>query len=84
MVYAFAQYDFRRALENAKDTIPTQTNKETNTPSMKWVYSIMYGVHVITVCINGAMREFVSNLDAVRKKIICYFGARAMEIYGVP
>jgi len=83
MVYAFAQYDFRCALEKADDTVPSQTNKAIKNPSMKWIYTIMYGIHLVVVCINGIKREFVSNLDAVRKKIICYFGERAMQIYGV-
>ncbi len=83
MVYALSQYEFRQALAAAKDTIPNQVKKETGTPSMKWVYRLFSGVQVVTLCLQGTAQEIVINLKAVQKKIIRYFGLRAMQIYGV-
>lgn len=84
MVYAIAQFELRSALASAKDTIPSQTKKETANPSMQWVYRLFHGVQVITLTIQEVTQEIVINLKAVHKKIIGYFGSRAMEIYGMP
>jgi transposase len=83
MVYAIAQFELRAALAASQDTIPTQTKKETAKPSMKWVYRLFQGVQVITLTLQKTTQEVVINLKAVQKKIIRYFGPRAMEIYGI-
>jgi transposase len=83
MVYAIAQFELRRALASAQDTIPGQTKKETANPTMKWVYRLFHGIQVITLTIQDVTQEIVINLKATHKKIIRYFGARAMEIYGI-
>ena len=83
MIYGVSQYNLREALAAAKDTIPNQLKKEVASPSMKWVYRLFYGVQVVALTLKGLTREIVINLKAVTKKIIRYFGSRAMEIYGV-
>ena len=82
MVYAIAQFELRSALKAAQDTIPSQTKKETAKPSMQWVYRLFQGIQVITLTIQEVTQEIVINLKSVQKKIIHYFGPRAMEIYG--
>ena len=82
-MYAIAQFEFRQALVAAQDTIPNQLKKPTAKPSMKWVYRLFHGVQVITLSLHEVTQEIVINLKAVQKKIIRYFGQRAMEIYGV-
>lgn len=83
MVYGLSQFELRSALAGAQDTIVSQTKKETSKPSMKWVYRLFHGVQVITLTIEGITQEIVINLKEVQKKIIRYFGQRAMEIYGI-
>ena len=83
MVYAIAQFELRSALASSQDTIPNQTKKETANPSMQWVYRLFHGVQVITLMIQEMTQEIVINLKAVHKKIISYFGPRAMKIYGM-
>jgi transposase len=83
MVYGLSQFELRSALADAQDTIVSQTKKETSKPSMKWVYRLFHGVQVITLTIEGMTQEIVISLKEVQKKIIRYFGQRAMEIYGI-
>lgn len=83
MVYAIAQFELRSSLATAQDTIPSQTKKETANPSMQWVYRLFHGIQVINLRIEEVTQEIVINLKAVHKKIIRYFGSKAMEIYGV-
>lgn len=49
---------------------------------MQWVYRLFQGIQVITLTIQEVTQEIVINLKDVQKKIIRYFGPRAMEIYG--
>lgn len=50
---------------------------------MKWVYRLFQGVQVISLTLQGITQEIVINLKAIQKKIIRYFGLRAMAIYGI-
>ncbi len=83
MVYAFAQHQLRQQLQKAQDTILNQSNKPTDNPSMKWVYRLFQGVHVIVFSIDANQKKVVTNIDPLRQKIIRYFGPHAMAIYGV-
>ena len=84
MVYALAQYQLRQALERAKDTVPSQLKKATQKPTLKWVFCLFQGIHVVKATIDGTVREVVTNITELRRKIISYFGERAMQIYGLP
>jgi transposase len=83
MIYGIAEYDLRCALKAAKDTIPSQTKKPTEKPTMKWVYRMFHGVHLVRLTLQEVTQEIVINLKAVHKKIISFFGQRAMGIYGI-
>ena len=83
MVYGVSQYNLRCALEAAQDTLPSQTKKATAKPSMKWVYRMFHGVHLVKFTFQEITQEIVINLKDVHKKIIVYFGQIAMDIYGI-
>jgi transposase len=85
MVYNMAQFHIRRALSDNNDTIPDQLNRPTKNPTARWIFRMMLGISVVKVKLKGGIvHEFVTNLNNVTTKIIRYFGARAMQIYGVP
>ena len=83
MVYSYAQYFLRQQLLANDDTIPSQTNKETSKPSMKWVYRLFHGIHVLKLNLNNQMQHIVLNLNELLRRIIIYFGDFACNIYGV-
>lgn len=83
MVYSFAQYDLRCALEKDNATIPNQDGKPTKQPTMKWVYRMFHGIQVLYIRTKAFFQELVINLDDVLKTIIGYFGAPAMRIYSL-
>jgi transposase len=83
MVYALAQYQLREALAAAQDTVPNQLKKEIKNPTLKWVFCLFQGIHVVKATINGIVHEVVTNLNETRRKIIGYFGENAMQIYGL-
>jgi transposase len=83
MIYAISQHRLRQALAAAKDTIPSQTKKETARPSMRWVYRMFNGVQVVSISMGEKVHQVVINLRAVNDKVIRYFGPKAMVIYGL-
>lgn len=83
MVYNFGEQAFRKSLSISNDTIPNQVGKETNRPTMRWVYRILNKITVAYVNIDGVIKGMVANVCAVCKKIIMHFGPPAMHIYGI-
>jgi transposase len=83
MVYSFSQYFFRQKLQESNDSIRSQSGQETNKPSMKWVYKLFQGVHVLKIKIGDTVQELVLNLREELRKIVMYFGSVACRIYGV-
>jgi transposase len=81
MVYDVSQYMLREALAKAGATIPDQKRKPTNTPRLKGVYFLFWGVHELRIEKETETRELVININAVLKEIIGYFGERARRIY---
>lgn len=84
MVYSVAQNQLRECLENLDETIPNQKGKDTQTPTMKWVYRLFHGVQVLNIHTKVFTQKLVINLDSLLKRIVGYFGTRALEIYGIP
>ena len=81
MVYSYSQFFLRQQLLMNDETIPSQSNKETNKPTMKWIYRLFHGVHVLKL--NNNMQHIVLNLNNLLRRIIIYFGDFACNIYDV-
>jgi transposase len=84
MVYSFAQYFLRQELASRNETLPTQSGRENQKPSMKWIYRLFHGVHMLHLESDGLLTSMVINLNELRKRIIGYFGSLACSIYEVP
>jgi transposase len=86
MVYNIGQYKLRQKLEEEKDTLPNQLGKEVKNPTLRWVFQIMEGIGLVRFCdasLQGALREVITNLNKLRKKIITLFGKTASCMYGL-
>jgi transposase len=82
MVYSYAQYWLRQQLQIHQETIPSQSGKETRIPSMKWIYRLFHGVHVLNIKIEDRIQTFILNVNDLLRRIIHYFGDYAAKIYG--
>lgn len=86
LVYNFAQYKLRKKLEEANETVPNQVKKQIKNPTMRWVFQLMEGIHIVYFKLkntNQVVQESISNLDDVRTKIIRLFGGYTSNIYRV-
>ena len=83
MVYSFAQYFLRVALQKNNETVPNQLKKPTQTPTMNWIYRMFYGVGIVIVDFGSHTETIVANLKEVTRRIVSYFGTYAEKIYGL-
>lgn len=86
MVYNIAQYKLRQTLRIEKETLPNQLNKEVQNPTIRWIFQIMEGINIIQFYQNNVIKpikEIMTNLNALRRKIIGLFGDSACRMYGL-
>jgi transposase len=81
MVYGISEYELRKSLQEKKQTIPSQTKKPTDKPSLRWVFFLFRVVNELSVTRDGLVKKMVLNLDGTLRKIIKLFGPRAETIY---
>lgn len=84
MVYNFAQYSLRKCLEEQKEVVPNQLGKPIQNPTIKWIAELMNMIAVVTIITDDKRHRIVTNVTQVHQRIIAYFGAHALNIYGLP
>jgi transposase len=86
LVYNVGQYNLRKRLKENSITLPNQLGKEVSNPTLKWIFQIMEGIDVVyfyNESLSGTIREVITNLNKLRKKIVWLFGRNAAWIYGL-
>ena len=81
LVYMLAQRLLRTQLTKLKETVPDQKGKESERPSMRWIFQVFEGVHLLLQKVNGRTKELVLNLNHVREKILSILGPRFEKMY---
>ncbi len=79
LVYAALEYQLRQKLEETDETVPDQKRKPIKNPTMRWVFALFDGIHILTIE-NNAM-SFCLNLNSTHKKIISLFGLSYAKYY---
>lgn len=83
LVYSIAQRTMRNKLAYLKATLPNQINKETATPTMRWIFQLLEGINYVTVIVNGITHTIIEGLTELRIKILRLFGNEVMELYKI-
>ncbi len=86
LVYNVGQHKLRKRLAEDNITLPNQLGKEVVNPTLKWIFQIMEGVSVVyfyNESLSQTIREVITNLNKLRKKIVWLFGKNAAWIYGL-
>ncbi|MGZ3745555.1 MAG: IS1634 family transposase [Pseudobdellovibrionaceae bacterium] len=86
MVYNFGQYRIREQLKEQQTTLPNQLGKEVGNPTLRWVFQLMEGIGVVyfyEILSAQRVREVITNLTHLRRKIISLFGETAERMYGL-
>lgn len=63
-----------------------QCEEYVKNPTMRWIFQIMEGISIVRFFknnISDPVREIITNLNDLRKKIIYHFGNKACMMYGL-
>ena len=81
LIYSIAQMKLRKALKQYNETIPDQKRKPTNRPTMRWIFQMFEGIHLLEISEDGKIKEMILNLKDVQKKILRLLGESYEKIY---
>jgi len=81
MVYGVSEYELRQSLLEANQTVPSQTKKEIQNPSMKWIYFLFRSINELHISVGDHTKKIVINMNHLLKRIVSHFGKRAQAIY---
>ena len=81
LVYTIAQRYMRHQLAKREETVRSQTGKSTKRPTMKWIFQVLEGVHVLLHNLGDKIQEHVLNLNEHRRHILRVLGPLFEEIY---
>lgn len=80
LVYTLAQYKLRKALKQTNQTVPNQLKKPIQNPTMRWVFQLFSGIHVMYI---QGVRKHVLNLNATQIQILKLMGTTTQSYYTV-
>jgi len=83
LVYSIAQRRLRLALATQNETLPNQINQPTKTPTMRWIFQLMDGLHYVAINMNGVVQKTIQGWTDLKQKIIRLMGKPIMQIYNL-
>jgi len=85
LVYNLTQYKIRARLKEQNETLPNQLNKEVQNPTLRWIFQLMENIAIVRFydASKQLIKECITNLTDLRKKIILLIGDTAAAMYGL-
>ena len=80
LVYTLAQFKIRKALKESKKTLPNQLKRPIQNPTMKWIFQLLGGIHVMYI---KGEKKYILNLNETRLKILNLMGEATQSYYTV-
>lgn len=81
LVYMIAQRYLRQRLAQAQASIPNQLGKATRTPTMRWIFQLFEGVHLLIHTTRDKTEEIILNMNPLRHHILAVLGPPFEKIY---
>lgn len=85
VVYNFAQYQLRQALEHENTVVPNQLGKPVKNPTLRWVFQLLSSITVLCLWdeLNQQWIKKVCNLKKIHRIILYHHGPEALSVYGL-
>lgn len=81
LVYMIAQRYLRQRLEQARASVPNQLGKPTRTPTMRWIFQLFEGVHLLIHKTLEGVKEIILNINPLRHHVLAILGPPFEKIY---
>ena len=83
LVYSVAQRRLRAQLVTHQETVPNQINQPTASPTLRWVFQLLEGIHRIRMTVQGQAHDLIEGLNDVQVKILRLFGNEVCRLYQI-
>jgi transposase len=83
LVYAVTQRRMRQQLARRNETVPNQINQPTVSPTLRWVFQLLEGIHRVRVTVQGQVHDLIEGLNDVQIKILRLFGEQVCCLYQI-
>ncbi len=80
-IYSMVEFQLRRALERTGKTVISQTKKQTQRPTLKWVFFLFRRVREYSVLVEGRRVPKIANLTEDLQKILGLLGPPYEKCY---
>jgi hypothetical protein len=81
--YSVAQRRLRAQLVTHQETVPNQINQPTTSPTLRWVFQLLEGIHRIRMTVQGQAHDLIEGLNDVQVKILRLFGNEVCRLYQI-
>ena len=83
LVSSVAQHRLRQQLVQHNQTVPNQINQPTTSPTLRWVFQLLEGIHRVRVRGQGQVHDLIEGLNDVQIKVLRLFGERVCYLYQI-
>jgi transposase len=81
LIYMLTQRLIRKKLEEQKKKLPNQLGKPTDRPTIRWIFQVFEGVHVIYHRMGNEQRTVVANKKKFHQEVLNLLGGVFATIY---
>ena len=81
MIYSVAEWKLRERLKETGETIPNQVKKQTQKPTLKWVFMLMREITEVKIEVDSKIVTKIANMNEVKDKIIKLMGENCEKYY---
>lgn len=81
LIYTLTQRYLRRKLKEFNTSVPNQLGKPTSRPTMRWVFQMFEGVHLLIKRTQEGIHEIILNLNSIRRHILQILGPPFQKLY---
>ena len=83
LVYSVAQRRLRQQLAHHHETVPHQINPPTTSPTLRWVFPLLEGIHRVRVTVQGQVHDLIEGLNDVQINVLRLFGEAVCRLYQI-
>jgi transposase len=83
LVYSVAQRRLRAPLATPQETVPNQIKQPTTSPTLRWVFQLLEGIHRIRMTVQGQTHDLIEGLHDVQVNILRLFGHEVCRLYQI-
>jgi transposase len=79
--YSVTQRRLRKQLAQHHETVPNQIHQPTLSPTLRWIFQLLEGIHRVQVTMQGQVYDLIAGLNDVQIKILRLFGHEVCHLY---